>query len=119
MSRSVLIPLGITLVAVLIMTWHSAALPATVVVINSSGTALANVVVAAGDAHIALGSMRNGETRRATVQSGSIIALTFHGLADKRWESAEPLTAARTVVLYVTPGDHVDARDPLSRSFRP
>jgi hypothetical protein len=111
MSRKVLIPLAIALLAVLVMTWHSAALPATVVIINASGSPIANVAVAAANSRFEIGSMNNGETRRVKVPSGSIVSLSFHGLGDKQWETGEPLTAGRTIVLYVTAGDHVDARD--------
>lgn len=111
MSRKVLIPLAVALLAVLIMTWHSTGLPAHVVVINASGAPIENVIVAAGDARIEVGSMRNNETRRLAVPSGRILSLSFHGVRDKKWEMAEELTAGRAVVLYVTPGDHVDARD--------
>src|SRR5882724_8699654 len=100
MSRKVLIPLAIALLAVLIMTWHSAALPATVVIINASGSPIANVAVLSGYKRVDIGPMNNSETRRVSIPSGSIVSFSFHGLGDKKWETGEPLTAGRTIVLY-------------------
>jgi len=114
-SRKVLASIILGIAGVLIMTWRIGRIPAHVVVINQSGVTLQRVSIDTSGGRIDLGAMNNGEARRISVDPTETVRLSFHGKADHAWRSPEPLTAGQSLVLYVTPEDHVEAATALAR----
>jgi len=114
-SRKVLASIIVGIAGVLIMTWKIVRIPAHVVVINQSGTTLQSVAIETDGGTIELGALNNSETRRVSVEATAKLRLRF---SDRGWTSPEPLTAGQSVVLYVTPDGHVDARRKLGTLSR-
>ncbi len=102
-SRKVAFSILLGVVGVLVMTWRIGRFPAHVVVINQSGTPLTGVAIDTGANRFDLGSLRNGETRRISVDPSSTLRLIFHTTAVHVWSATEPLTAGQSLVLYITP----------------
>ena len=117
-SKKVLASIIIGVAGVLIMTWRIVRIPAHVVVINQTGSAIQRVVIEAGANRYELGTLNNSEARRVAVDPAPTLRLTFHGQADRGWRSPEPLTPGQSVVLYVTPGDRVEARSRIGSFVR-
>lgn len=111
LSRKVLWSIGLGIVGVLIITWHVGSLPARVVIINQSGNPLGNVVIDADGARYQLGNLGNGESRRISITPAEHVRVTFRTTADRSWNSPEPVTAGQSLLLYVTPGDRIVARN--------
>lgn len=102
----------------LLVTWHMAALPARVVIINQSGTPLGNVVIDTAENRYEVGSLGNGESRRITIEPAQHLRLTFSDSADRVWSAPEPVTAGQSLVLYITPGGHVLQRNRIGTLAR-
>jgi hypothetical protein len=117
-SRRSAIAIVLGLAAVLLITWRMSRFPASVVVINQSGTMLAQVAVGTGSDRIELGALRNGETRRVSVYPTDSLRLSFRTTAARVWNATEPLTAGQSLVLYVTPDDRVVPRSRLGTLVR-
>jgi hypothetical protein len=117
-SRKVLVSIILGVAGVLIMTWHMGRFPAHVVIINQSGMTLTRVTLDAGRTHFDLGTLGNAETRRFSVDPSPKVTLRFHTTADHEWNSTGPLTAAQSLVLYVTPEQRVEARDRIGNFSR-
>jgi hypothetical protein len=111
-SRRAAYSIVLGIAAVLIVTWRMGHFPARVVLINQSGTTLAQVVVDTDSERIELGSLVNGETRRMTIDPTDALRLTFRTTKNRAWNASEPLTAGQSLVLYVTAGDRVVPRRP-------
>jgi hypothetical protein len=114
-SRRVLWPIIIGVAAVLIMTWRMGRFPAHVVVINQSGTTITHVILTTEDGAFELGALRNGETKRLSIAPTQKLVLSFSG---HTWSSPDPLTAGRSIVLYVTPDQRVSARSRIGTLSR-
>jgi hypothetical protein len=117
-SRKVLASIAIGVAAVLIMTWRMTRFPATVVVINQSGTTIGRVAVDSGARRFELGTMINGETRRISVGPTQTLRLSFQTATAHVWNSPEPLTAGQSLVLYVTPQQRVLPRSRIGTLVR-
>jgi hypothetical protein len=116
-SKRVLWTIVIGLAAVIVVTMRIEALPAHVVIINQSGAALTNVVVAT-DRRIELGSISNGETRRLSVEPAESVNLIFHTAELHTWHWPQPIVAGQSLVLYVIQGDKVVARNRIGTMSR-
>lgn len=110
-SKRLLWTIFLGIVGVLIVTWHMGTLPARVVIINQSGDLLRNVIIDAGENRYAVGNVENGESRRIAIAPAENLRLTFSGRDDRTWTAPEPVTAGQSLVLYITPGGHVLARN--------
>ncbi len=117
-SKRALWSIVLGIAGVLIITWHVGTLPARVVILNQSGTTLMNVVIDAGGNRYQIGTLGNSETRRVSIESAEHVRLTFHTTADRVWNAPEPVTAGQSLVLYITPGDHVLARNRIGTFSR-
>jgi hypothetical protein len=117
-SKRVLWSIIIGVAAVLIMTWRVTRFPARIVIINQSGTTLAQVAVDSGANRIDLGSIGNGETRRVSIDPTSTLVLTFRSDTNHVWRATEALTAGQSLVLYVTPCGHVTPRSRIGSFVR-
>lgn len=104
--RKVLFSIILGVAGVLIMTWKIVRIPAHVVVINQSGTSI-HATIETNAGRVDLGTLNNSESRRVAVDPTPMLRLQ---LADHGWTSPEPLTAGQSVVLYVMPGGHIEAR---------
>src|SRR6266545_3276472 len=113
-SRKVLASIILGIAGVLIMTWRIARIPSHVVVINQTGVTLQRVSIETSGGRIDLGAMNNEEARRISVDPTEMVRLRFHGNGNQTWRSPEPLTAGQSLVLYVTPEDHVEARNRIA-----
>jgi hypothetical protein len=113
-SRKVLFSIILGVAGVLIMTWKIVRIPAHVVVINQSGRTQ-RVVIETSSARIDLGTLNNSESRRVSVDPTPQLRLRF---PDRGWTSPEALTAGQSVVLYVMPDGHVEARSRLGTIVR-
>ena len=114
-SRKVLASIILGVAGVLIMTWKIVRIPAHVVVINQSGSTLQSVAIETDGGRIELGNLNNAESRRLSVDATTTLRLRFSG---RGWTSPEALTAGQSVVLYVLPEGHVDARRKLGTLSR-
>jgi len=114
-SRKVLFSIVLGVAGVLIMTWKIVRIPAHVVIINQSGTAIQNLAVETDSARIEIGTLQNGESRRFAVNPTSSLRLR---LTSGGWTSPEPLTAGQSVVLYLKPEGRVESRNRLGRYAR-
>ena len=114
-SRKVLASIILGIAGVLIMTWKIVRIPAHVVVINNSGTTLQAVTIETDSGRIELGNLNNSESRRVSVDATATLRLAF---SNRGWTSPEALTAGQSVVLYVLPEGHVDARRKLGNLSR-
>lgn len=117
-SRRSAIAIILGLAAVLLVTWRMSHFLASLVVINQSGTSLAKVAVDTNSERIELGTLRNRETRRLSIDPTESLRLTFRTTAPRVWNAAEPLTAGQSLVLYVIPGDRVVPRSRLGTLVR-
>lgn len=102
----------------MIITWHMGTLPARIVIINQSGGTLGKVIIDTGQSRYEIGTIANGESRRVAVAPADQFRLTFHSSAIRVWSSPEPVVAGQSVVLYITPGDHVLARNRIGTLAR-
>ena len=114
-SRKVLWSIAIGVVAVLIMTWRVGRFPARVVLINQSGTTLTHVVLNTDDGPADLGSLRNAETKRISINPSNTLTLAYN---DRTWRSPDGLTAGQSLVIYVTPDLRVTARSRIGTLSR-
>jgi hypothetical protein len=114
-SRKVLFSILLGVAGVLIMTWKIVRIPAHVVIINQSGTAMQNVAIETDNGRIEIGTLQNAESRRVAVDPTAHFRLR---LAGGGWTSAEPLTAAQSVVLYLKPDGRVESRNRLGKYVR-
>jgi hypothetical protein len=97
------------------MTWHVGRFPARVVLINQSGTTLTHIVLNTDDGPADLGSLRNGETKRVTINPTNTLTLAY---SDRTWHSPDTLTAGQSIVIYVTPDLRVTARSRIGALSR-
>jgi hypothetical protein len=114
-SRKVLWSIAIGVVAVLIMTWRVGRFPARVVLINQSGTTLTHVVLNTDDGPADLGSLRNAETKRISINPSNTLTLAYN---DRTWRSPDGLTAGQSLVIYVRPDLRVTARSRIGTLSR-
>ena len=117
-SRPVLWSIVLGIAGVLIVTWRVTTLPPYIVIINQSGSTLTDVVINTEDRRIEQGTVRNGETRRLSIDPTRTLVFTFPTDADHVWRATEPLTAGQSLVLYVTPGGRVAARSRIGSFAR-
>jgi hypothetical protein len=114
LSRKVLWPLGLSLIAMFWILWKSASIPGRVAVINQSGHGLTEVTV--GKARI--GELRNGESRVVSLPASEALVVRFRGQRARTWRSDKPLLPGQTMVLYITPDDGIDARGKIGTYAR-
>lgn len=117
-SKGLLWTIFLGVIGVVIVAWHMGTLPARVVIINQSGAPLRNVVVDAGGSRYEIGGLDNGESRRIAIDPAEELRLTFSGTADRIWTAPDPLTAGQSLVVYVTPGDHIVSRNRIGALAR-
>jgi len=116
-SKRLLWTIVLGIAGVIIVTWRMEALPAHVVVINQSGEMLTNVVIAT-DRRIELGAINNGETRSVSLEPSESVNLIYRTASIHTWHSPQPVTAGQSLVLYVTQGDRVIARNRIGTLAR-
>lgn len=117
-SRRLLWTIALGVIGIVIVSWWMETLPGRVTIINQSGAAITEVSVVSGDQRAEIGTMRNAEARTVTLGAGSDVELRYRGSRVFRWRSPRPLAAGRPVVLYITPGDRIDARDRIGTFSR-
>ena len=105
--RKVLWPIVLGFAGVLIVTWRMTALPATLVIVNQTGSTLTGVTIEAGDTRVTVGELANSESRRLQIDPAPSLRLRFHRERDRVWTAPDPLAAGESLVLYITPGDHI------------
>ncbi len=114
-SRRLLWFIAIAVAVLLALSWWGRHYPARVTIINVSGEALREVEIRSGAQRIAAGTIPNGRTRGVTLEPGDAVVVHF---GRTTWRSAEELTPARAMVLYVGPGGRVEERSRLGRIER-
>jgi hypothetical protein len=114
-SRPLLWFIGLGVVVLLALAWWGSRYPARVTIINVSGAALRDVEIRSGDQSVAAGTIVNGRTRSVTLEPGDTVVVHF---GHTTWRSAEALTPARSMVLYVGPGGRVEERSRLGQIGR-
>jgi hypothetical protein len=107
--------IALALAALLAMAWWGHRYPAHVTIINVSGSALRDVEIRSGEQRIAAGTIPNGGTRSVTLAPGETVTIHFERTT---WRSADELTPARAMVLYVAPGGRIEERSRLGRITR-
>lgn len=117
-SKRFLWMLAAAIAALLLVTWWLGSFPARVTIINQSGGDVSEIVVTCADQRIDVGILRNGEVRSLTIPAGSAIELRFRGERLTRWQSQRPLAPAHPIMLYITAGGRVDARDRIGTFTR-
>ena len=110
-SRQALYSIVLGIIGVLIITWRMGILPARVVVINQSGTAVSRVTITTDNDRIEFGTVGNGETRHAAPSPTSSLRLSFGLQGPHVWNAPKGLSAAQSIVLYIMPDGQVIARD--------
>src|SRR6184192_929809 len=89
-------------VAVLLgLAWWGERYPARVTIINVSGEAMRDVEVRCAAQSVAVGTIANSGTRTVTLEPGDHVVVHF---GRTTWRSAEALTPARAIIVYVGPG---------------
>lgn len=118
-SRKALISILLGIAGVLIMTWRIGMLPARVVIINQSGETVAHVAIAAEYGRIEVGSVNNGQTKRVAVNPTDTFRVSYDVTAGPHvWNAPKGLSAGQSLVLYITPGGKIDARDRIGSYAR-
>jgi hypothetical protein len=107
--------IGIALGALLLVAWWAHGYPARLTIINSSGTRLENLSVTSGDQQITIKHIADGEFRRFSLSSGDPVVIRCGRI---RWESAEAVTPAQSLVVYALPGPRFEARSKLGSLAR-
>jgi hypothetical protein len=107
--------IGLALAGVLAVAWWGHGYPARLTIINSSGTRLENVSVTSGDQQITIKHIADGEFRRFSLSPGEPVVVRCGRI---RWESAEALTPAQSLVVYALPGPRFEARSKLGSLTR-
>ena len=106
LSRKVLWPLALSLIAVFWVLWKSANIPGRVAIINQSGHGLTEVTVN----RVRIGELRNGESRVVSLPAADAAVVHFRGRRARTWRSESALLPGQTMIVYVTPEDEIDAR---------
>ncbi|MEK6374279.1 MAG: hypothetical protein AABO58_16450 [Acidobacteriota bacterium] len=109
-SRPLLWFIALAVAVLLALAWWGSRYPARVTIINVSGGALREVEIRSGDQRVAAGTIANGRTRSVALEPGDTVVVHF---GRTTWRSAEELTPARSMVLYVGPGGRVEERSRL------
>jgi hypothetical protein len=117
-SRKALFSILLGVAGVLIMTWRIGLLPARIVIINQSGDPITRVAISTDDGRREIGSISNGETRRLSVSPTSTLRMSFEMNAPRVWVAPKGLTAGQSIILYVTPGGKIDARNRIGQFSR-
>ena len=108
MPKKALWAIAALLAGILVITFRAERYPARVVVINHSGRVAAAVVLQTETQRFDVGVLRAGESRILKVEPAPKLELSYTTDRDRRWTSPQPLTAAQSVVLYITPTGQVD-----------
>jgi hypothetical protein len=103
-SKRLLWLIAITLAALLALAWWGSRKPARVTIINASGAELRDVEVRSGEQRVSTGAIPNGASRSVTLTPGETVTVHF---GRTTWRSADELTPARAMVLYIRPGGAV------------
>ena len=103
-SRRLLWFIALTLAALLAVAWWGRRYPARVTIINTSGVALRDVEIRSGEQRVSTGVIANGGSRSVTLAPGDTVAIHF---GRTTWRSADELTPAGAMVLYIRPGGEV------------
>src|SRR5204863_9841270 len=99
LSRKVLWPLALSLIAGFWILWKSTNIPGRVAIINQSGHELSDVTVSG----VRLGEMRNGESRVVSLPAAQSAIVHFRGRRSRTWRSQSDLLPGQTMVVYITP----------------
>lgn len=110
-SRKALVSILLGVAGVLIMTWRIGLLPARVVIINQSGEPVTHVAITTDAGRIEAGSVANGQTKRVAVSPSATFRMSYESGGPRVWASPKGVSAGQSLVLYVTPGGKIDARD--------
>lgn len=114
MSRKVLIPLTLALLGIFWILWKSTGIPARVAIINQSGYGLTDVAVDG----VRIGAMSNGESRMVSLTPSASPVIRFRGRKPRTWRAESALGPGQTLVVYITPGDRIDARGKIGTLTR-
>lgn len=110
LSRRLLWFIAAAVMVLLALSWWGRRYPARVTIINVSGTALREVEIRSGAQTVAAGTIANGRTRTVALEPGDSVVIHF---GRTTWRSAEELTPARSMVVYVGPGGRIEERSRL------
>lgn len=117
-SRKALISILLGIAGVLIITWRVGMLPARIVIINQSGETIARIAIATDYGRIEAGSINNGQTKRVSVNPTDTFRMSYDVGGPHVWSAPKGLSAGQSLVLYVTPGGKIDARDRIGSYAR-
>lgn len=110
-SRKAIYSILSGIAGVLIMTWRIGLLPARIVIINQSGEPVSRVAITTDAGRIEAGSIANGQTKRVSVSPSDTLRIAFDANGPRVWSSTKGVSAGQSLILFVTPGGKIDARD--------
>ena len=106
-SKRLLWFIGLSLAVLLALAWWGKRYPARVTIINASGLTISDVEVRSGEQRASTGPLPNGGSRSVTLTPGETVTIHF---ARTTWRSADELTPARAMVLYIRPEGRITTR---------